>query len=274
MKTVEELEPRKFKQAIRIREVASGKVILCLENQTGVSSYTLSSDNRLLAIGDKGGCIRLVEVMSGKEVQRLQGHRGSVASLEFSADGAFLVSGGEDTTALVWDVLPLFSAENIGKPERLSETLWADLASQDGARAFRAALVLRANPEKAIDFLKHRLRPIPQLDPKAAQQMIDDLDNDRFEVRERAMDVLRGLERTAAPLLKKALKTSRSAETRQRLEQLSTEAEEPPWRELRATHCLAFLDTESARQLLQDLAKGAPEARLTQQAREALEWLK
>ncbi|HVS35293.1 MAG TPA: hypothetical protein VMS17_06895, partial [Gemmataceae bacterium] len=145
--------------------------------------------------------------------------------------------------------------------------------------AFWAEQALIANPVECGDFLKHRLHPVAPLDPKAVLAMIGDLDSDDFEVREKATDRLRSLQQTAVPLLKKALEATNSAEVRQRLERLLTDAEEP-WssperlRDLRAVHCLAMLGTEAARQLLQELAKGATGAQVTEQAREELEWLK
>lgn len=84
---------------------------------------------------------------------------------------------------------------------------------------------------------------------------------------------------TAIPLLKKAQETTRSPEVRRRVQQLLMDAEEPAnspesLRDLRALYCLRHIGTETAQQLLQKLAKGAADARLTQEAREALESLK
>jgi WD40 repeat protein len=44
------------------------------------------------------------DVVTGKELARLEGHRGTVTSLAWSADGKTLVSGSNDGTALAWDV--------------------------------------------------------------------------------------------------------------------------------------------------------------------------
>jgi len=263
---------------IRVRELLSGTVLLRLEDRTGVCCYALSPDHRLLALGDEEGSVRLVEVLSGKEVRRLRGHRGRVASLEFSPDGTFLVSGSADTTALVWEVRACFPRGRYSRAGRLSPTLWADLASEDVGKAFRAEQALRANPEQAILLLQDRLRPVPRPNPEATERLIADLDSRQFKVRERATAQLQSLERTAIPLLKKARRASSSPEARRRLEQLLIDAEKPRisperLRDLRAVHCLSSLGTEAARQLLQTLAKGAPEATLTQEAREELECL-
>ncbi|HLH29292.1 MAG TPA: hypothetical protein VKW77_10265, partial [Acidimicrobiales bacterium] len=122
------------------------------------------------------------------------------------------------------------------------------------------------------------VRPILRPDPRAVRKLIGELNSDQFKVREEATNRLRGLEQTAIPLLTEAAKTSSSLETRRRLERLLADADEPRsspqrLRDLRAVHCLTTIGTVPARQLLQTLADGAPEALLTQQAREELEWL-
>jgi WD40 repeat protein len=271
-------EDGKRRQVVCVREVLSGKVILCLQVQTDVSRYALSRDSRLLALGDEEGRIRLLEVASGKEVQQLRGHRGSIASLEFSQDGVFLASGSHDTTALVWDIRPFYPRCNVIQAERMSDALWEDLASNEVGKAFQAEQTLVANPEKATNLLKGRLRPILPLNAEAVQKLIGDLNSDEFRIRERATEKLRNLERTATPLLKKALKAAHSAEVRRRLTGLLADVEEPRrtperLRSLRAVQCLKTLGTEPARQLLQSLAEGAADAMLTEEAREALESL-
>jgi hypothetical protein len=250
-------------------------VIFSLERQDGSCRVALSPDNRLAAFSDDAGRVRLIEVASGKEVQRLRGHRGQVSSLEFSGDGRLLLSASEDTTALVWDVRECLS--EAARAELPCEAPWDDLASEDAATAFRAALAIRANPGEGMALLRRHVRAALWPDPQAVRKLIGQLDSDQFEVRERAANRLRDLDQTAIPLLKEALKTSASLETRHRLERLLAEAEERQnspqrLRDLRAIHCLTAIGTGPARQLLQTLAEGAPEALLTQQAREELEW--
>jgi WD40 repeat protein len=65
-----------------------------------------SPDGRSLAwAGSQDHEIRLVEVATGKERRRFPGHHGQVEALAFTPDGKGLVSGADDTTALVWDLL-------------------------------------------------------------------------------------------------------------------------------------------------------------------------
>jgi WD40 repeat protein len=68
-----------------------------------------SPDGRLLAVGGmgRGKDVELWELSSGKLRKRLSGHVAMVTALAFSADGRWLASGSEDTTALVWDLWKL-----------------------------------------------------------------------------------------------------------------------------------------------------------------------
>jgi WD40 repeat protein len=266
------------KQMIRIREVLTGKELLCLRDQRDVACYTLSPDHRVLALGDSDGTIRLIDVSSGKELQPLRGHRGRIESLEFSADGTLLVSGSADTTALVWDVRPFLTQEHVANGGLPGESIWADLASTDARRAFRAEQRLRAGPEQSVALLGSRLVAVPLLDPRQVELLIADLDHEDFEVRERATMRLDRLEQSAVPVLKAALAAPRSPELRRRLESLLRDVDEPRHsmqrvRDLRAIHALRAIGTPQAREVLQRLANGAPEARLTQEAREELKWL-
>jgi RNA polymerase sigma factor (sigma-70 family) len=68
-----------------------------------ITQMALSPNGRTLATAGWDQTIHLWDVATGKE-RRLKGHRGTVTSLAWSADGSRLVSGSNDGTALVWDV--------------------------------------------------------------------------------------------------------------------------------------------------------------------------
>ncbi len=64
----------------------------------------LSPDGRLLAVAGYYHCIvQVFEVASGKEITRFQAHNGH-AALAFADNGTTLITGGEDTTILLWDL--------------------------------------------------------------------------------------------------------------------------------------------------------------------------
>lgn len=72
----------------------------------GRQAYTgaFSGDGSLFAVGDDLGTIHVYALPSLAEVKTFRGHRAQVTSLAFSDDGARLVSGSADATALVWSL--------------------------------------------------------------------------------------------------------------------------------------------------------------------------
>ena len=65
---------------------------------------TLTSWKDLIAAGFGSGHIITLDVITGIHTSILSGHTGGVNSLAFSSDGAFLVSGSDDSTINLWDV--------------------------------------------------------------------------------------------------------------------------------------------------------------------------
>ncbi|MHB1424005.1 MAG: WD40 repeat domain-containing protein [Gemmataceae bacterium] len=240
----------------------------------------ISPDGRMLAWGDVAGAVTLWELAANQVRRGCKGHHAGVVSLAFSPDGKTLASGSADTTVLLWDVLGDPAARRSGPPstERL-QALWDDLASKDAGKAFNAIGQLTASPEQAISMLKSKLRPAPA--PAVQQRMaplIADLDNDEFAVRDKAMEQLRQLGERAEPGLREALTNKPSLEARKRIEELlegiralSTSPER--LREMRAIEVLEHVGTADAREVLRTLAKGAAHARLTHEAKAALERL-
>jgi hypothetical protein len=220
-----------------------------------------------------------VEVASGQVRQRLEGHQSYVASLAFAPDGRTLASGSADTTALVWDLrgVPGEGRPSSGAGADLNR-LWDDLADSDAARADEALRALAASPESAVPFLKKRLSPTKSVDAERIKRLIADLDSEEFTVRQKAGRELEQFGELAEPLLRDAEAGEMSREARRRLEQVINKLHEAvpstkALRALRAVEALEWIGTSEARQLLQGLAKGAPEAQLTQEAKASLERL-
>ncbi len=93
--------------------------------------------------------------------------------------------------------------------------------------------------------------------------MRSDLNSAQFVVRQQATDAIAALGDLAQPALEKHLVQAPSLEVRQRVEQLLA----------RLDASRSPLGTPEAEQLLLNLARGAPEARLTQEAKAALDRL-
>jgi hypothetical protein len=216
---------------------------------------------------------------SGEERGRFSGHHYVVQPLAFSPDGRLLASGSSDHTALVWDVTGLCAdgkwvMRDLRRGEL--ERLWADLGGK-GAAADRAVWTMAAGRQSA-SFLAKKLRPVEQVSKEHLARLIAGLDSDEFAVRQQATKGLEKLGEQAVAAMREALQGKPSLEVRRRLEALLNQAgnrvlsrEELPL--LRALEVLEHAGTPAARQLLQTLAKGAPAARLTSEARAALQRL-
>ncbi|HJZ56606.1 MAG TPA: sigma-70 family RNA polymerase sigma factor [Gemmataceae bacterium] len=265
----------------RLWEVATGREIMNLTgHERTVTAVAFAPGGRVLATADGDGAphtIRFWDVVTGQELARLAGHASNVTSLAFSPDGRRVVAGLNNGTVLVWDTpagakLSAMGARKLG-PRELA-ALWADLAGDDARAAYDAVHILAASPGQSVLLLRESLRPAAKIDVKAVRQKIADLENQDFAVREAASRDLAALGEDIEPELRRALAGEPSAEVARRIERLLSAALDTPpperRRELRAVWALELMGTPGARQVLDGLARGDPDARLTREAKTAL----
>jgi hypothetical protein len=230
----------------------------------------------MLATAGLDRTFRLWEVATHQERRRLEGHQGMVQSLVFSADGRTLASGGADTTVLLWDVT---GATGKGRPAKLTaeqlKALWADLDNQDARQAYEAIGQLVAAPAQAVPLLQGHLRPVPPPDPKVLARLVANLNSDEFDKRDKAAQELERLGDAAEPYLRRVLAEKPVAEVRRAIELLLAGLDGQPERRraARALEALEYAGTPEAKQLLGELAKGAPDAWLTREAKATLDRL-
>src|SRR5262249_13689135 len=122
-------------------------------------------------------------------------------------DGKTLASGSWDTTVLLWDV-----------PRARLVGLWHLLAGEQES-AVHAAKALAANPPGAVLLLKERLqRAAAQEAPYV--RLIADLDNDRFDAREKASRELEKSATAAEFALRLAIEGGLSVEAQRRAQEI------------------------------------------------------
>jgi WD40 repeat protein len=228
---------------------------------------------------DDDAVLSLRDLASGWLLARLTGHRGKANAVAFSPDGKLLATAGTDCTTLVWDVQALIKLER-KRPKEAGdlnlETLWTDLgASRLTTPLLKTLDRLAEDPAATLDVLSKHLKPVSDAD---LDRYVADLGSDVFAKRDKAMKELGRMEFAVAEPLERILAGKPNLELRLRAEKLLKALEEPSiqphfWASWRSVAVLEQLDTPQARQVLATLAKGAPQARLTQLARAALERL-
>jgi hypothetical protein len=155
-----------------------------------------------------------------------------------------------------------------------AQALWEELGHATASRAARALWKFVTARDESVTFFRKTLRPVSAVDRTIVDQLILNLDNDRYIVRKQAMDGLEQIGDLAGPALRQTLKNKPTLEVKHRVEQLlqrSEPAGSPErLRMIRAIEVLERIGTPAAVKHLQELAGGAPEALLTREAKASL----
>jgi WD40 repeat protein len=259
--------------AFSVWDATTHKLLRSFPGLRGQCNIAFSPDGQWLTAGDYSGAVGLWDVQSGQQVLKLAGHPARVFSVAFGPDGRTLLTGSDDRTVLVWDLRP--TTED--KAERSPKALWDALAGSDAAAAYRAVWLLADQTDRTVPFLKDRLTPAKPVDKTGLGKLLDALDSDEFAVREAASKELaaygEGIELDLQRESAKENSAEKNRRLRQLLESLAPGASAEDARRVRAITALAWANTAAARQLLETLAKGAPDARLTREAKASLERL-
>jgi RNA polymerase sigma factor (sigma-70 family) len=266
-------------ETFSLQETAAGQTVTRFDM---AEAAACAPDSRLIAVAGADRQIHLQDAVDGTSRGTLRGLTSRAWRLRFSPDGSRLLSCGAEGAVMVWDVQPFHRPAALQElPAAKLAPLWRDLAEASIEDARAAVARLAASPGSAIPFLREKVRPVPIVKPERVGHLIRELDDDDFDVREKAAGELERLGELAGPALQTAARDSSSAEVRRRAGDLLARLQGWSYpltgealRLVRAVEVLERAGTAEARQALKALADGAPSARLTREAAGALNRLK
>ena len=245
-------------------------------HKSRVYGVDFSRDGRMLATGDAEGHLFLWELASGRKRHEFVGHESAIRSLAFSPDGRLLAASSPEAPVYVWDVTGAALQPRRRHSDVQLRRCWADMMNMDAIGAFQAMRRLVAAPEQTLPYFRENLKPVPAPDLPRICRLVQALDSDDFVTRQKAAEELEKQADAASAELRKAAKESSSLYVRRTLQQMLEGLETSPeaLRAVRAVEVLEWIATPDAARLLDELAKGAPDARLTREAIAARERLR
>ncbi len=254
-----------------------------------IQHVAVSPGSRYLVTSGSDRTVRLWDVFTGEEVRRLQDSSrkncGPVAITEHAHlvawasdnEARLLPTGLYDQLEAAYDIRGSSPHQDLDRllPDE-ADRLWANLSDAEPSRAYSAIRRFARAPKQSVPYLRSRLQPVPTISRERLVHLIAELDNESFEVRQKATRELEQLDWGAELALQKALLAHPSAESRRRIEQLLERLREPvpvreTLRQLRALEVLEIIGTPEARNLLVAVANGAEGAMLTREAKASLE---
>ena len=261
-------------EGVRLFEFATMKERLHIPPKRDYPSGTMifSPSGRWLAWLGNNSTIHVWDVQRGELASSFAGHDGAVTDIAFAPDESGLASSSSDSTILIWE-LPKPKVAVTEKADRI-ETAWKDLMGGDAKAAFQAIQILTKSPGTA-KVLSKRLKLAPPIDHKRLESLIQDLGNAKFSEREQATRELEKIGERAGPALRQFASTTSSAEGRRRAEQILDRLNQPTHdsrriAEIRSLELLERIGGNEAKQLLEDLSNGDPDAALTNDAKATL----
>jgi WD40 repeat protein len=237
----------------------------------GIGALACAPDGRTIATGGADdGRIRLWEAATARLRATLTLPGANITSLSIALGGSTLAAGGKRNGAGLVAAWQLYApGSNLTTP---SPTLWNELGG-DSPAAYRAILSVAAHPHEAVALLRQQLHPV-KLDATVRKQcdaLIGRLDHERFDERDAAQRKLEAMSPWVEPYLKQAVANARTLELQRRLQSLIAKVGQSTLPLLRAIEALEHATGPEARQLLRQLADGEPTARITHEARQALD---
>ncbi len=232
------------------------------------SPPAFSPDGHVLVVGESSpsqqrSAVKLIEFATGETIAMLKGHHSGVSAFQFTPDGRTLYSGSADSTILKWDAT---ARHGKGPSTPSAETAWEALA-QEASKAYPARWDFVDSPKEAVALLRKKIVPARKLDRTEVLRMVDGLNSDKFQERNKASDLLKSLGYSVELHLRTLIESEKRPEVKERLQKALDELGGSSFLRIqRALQVLESIGNDDAKQLLRELADGATNSMLTKEA--------
>src|SRR3990172_7177158 len=201
-------------ETIRLWDSSTCRELLKYQGQQGIADIGFSPDGNVIAAGEWGGGVVVMEVATGSVVARWLAHGADVTSLCFSPNGRLIATGSKDGTVLLWNLASIEGADDSVRPASDLDELWMALAGQDARKAYAAIWAMAAMPTKSTMYVDQQLEFRPP-DLRRIQSLMAALDCDDLAQRSEAAEDL--LKLPCETILVRALSEPSSLEQQARM---------------------------------------------------------
>jgi len=226
-------------RTVRVWEAVSGQErCTAFRMPTTGWSVAFSPDGSIIAAGGEE-LVHLWDVRTGRELASRKGQLGPISYLAFTPDAQHLLSASVDIllpaaqgqfsvlvgsgTAITWDLAAPAKLRLAVPPATAADrdSLWAALRGSDPLQADNAIWRLAAAPAVSIPLLREKLpqTTVTRHDGRIAG-LIEKLDDDDLDTRERATSELIKLGPPAGTAARQVLVVTKSREVRRRAEEI------------------------------------------------------
>ena len=203
-----------------------------------------------------------------------------VAVLAASSEGGSVSYSDGQQSIYLFDVPPrAFDPVEARFDDAPLDRLWTDLGTSNDLRLQMVLKVFRSAPRQTVELIGQKVQPVARELQREVEKLLAKLDDESFERQRFTAMMENGRAYQFAPLLKAKLKQLPAGQVHGFFTYMVNEMYEGKQpaalaAQLRAVALLEELATKEARDLLERLADGADGARLTTEARAALDRLK
>jgi hypothetical protein len=266
--------------------VTTGKCVCALPSKVHFYCAAFAPDNVSVVCSEADGRPYLYHLIAEKVIHRFDPPAEHGYTLGFTPDGKRLAIIGpttdRDLNARQQSIFLVEVPARALNPAAAHvddaplETLWAEIGTVNDLKLQRILKAFRAAPKPAVALFRTKILPVRKADQAEIERWIAALDDPAPARRDQAMKDLDRVAHEYAPLLQARHEQAGPGEVRNRLTFVLDHIKDmaPPVALVKALRVVALLEqmaTPEARELLRTLADGATQARLTVEARAALE---